>query len=70
MLHPSQLAVEHIIGKFQTMFFDEKTKGYVQKVEPLLKFLQHRPLHIDEHEWAAKCMQREEMILELLTAFK
>jgi hypothetical protein len=70
MLHPSPLAVEHIIGKFQTMFFDEKTKGYVQKVEPLLKFLQHRPLHIDEHEWAAKCMQREEMILELLTASK
>jgi hypothetical protein len=27
-------------------------------------------LHIDEHEWAAKCMQREERILELLNASK
>jgi hypothetical protein len=70
MLHPSPLAVEHIIGRFQTMFFQEETKAYVQKVEPLLKFLQHRPLHVDEHEWAAKCMQREEMIRELLAAYK
>jgi len=70
MLHPSPVAVEYIIEKFQAMFFDEKTKTYVQKVAPMLKFLQHRPLHIDDHDWAAKCMQREEMILELITSCK
>lgn len=51
MLHPSAQAVEFIIYKFQEMFFAEDSKRYISQVEPIWKFLCHRPLHMEESEW-------------------
>jgi hypothetical protein len=51
MLHPSAQAVEFIIDKFQEMFFAEDSKRYISHVEPIWKFLCHRPLHVEESEW-------------------
>ncbi|MFM7233473.1 MAG: hypothetical protein ACKOZM_02705, partial [Flavobacteriales bacterium] len=67
---PSSVAVEHVIEKFQAMFFAEETKKYVFAVDPLLKFLAHRPLHCSDEEWSARCAEKEETISKLLHAIK
>jgi hypothetical protein len=60
MLHPSAQAVAHIISKFQEMFFPDETNRYINQVEPLIKFLAHRPLHVDESEWQKLCAGKEQ----------
>jgi hypothetical protein len=59
MLHPTPQAVEFIIGKFQEMFFTEESKRYISQVEPIRKFLGHRPLHLEESEWMELCSAKE-----------
>lgn len=68
LLHPSPIAVEHIIGKFQAMFFSEETKDYIFKIEPHLKFLRHRPLHVSDDEWQLRCKEKELEIERLRNA--
>ena len=60
MLHPSPQAVEFIIGRFQEMFFSQETNRYISQIEPLLKFLAHRPLHVEESEWRELCSAKEQ----------
>jgi len=60
MLHPTPQAVEFIIEKFQEMFFSEDSKNYVSQIEPIRRFLGHRPLHIHESEWNELCSARVE----------
>lgn len=69
MLHPSPLAVEFIIGKFQEAFFDEKIKAYVAEMERSLKFLQHRPLHTPTEEWESQCLEVEGRITLLYNRY-
>lgn len=70
MLHPSPLAVEYIIEKFQGAFFDEKMKAYVAEIERSLKFLQHRPLHAPSAEWESQCAEMESRITLLYNRHK
>lgn len=70
LLHPSPIAVEYIIEKFQDMFFTEETKQYVRSLEPLLKFLAHRPLHISNEDWNERCSEKEEAIKQLVNSMK
>lgn len=70
MLHPSPLAVEYIIGKFQEAFFDEKIKAYVIEIERSLKFLRHRPLHTPSAEWESQCAEIERRITIAYNQFK
>jgi hypothetical protein len=69
MLHPSSQAVEFIIGKFQEMFFSEKSKQYVLKSEPVIRFLNHRPLHTDEIHWREICSLKEQELNQLLNLY-
>ncbi len=59
MLHPSPQAVEFIIGKFREMFFSEATNSYIKEVDPIRKFLDHRPLHTQDVEWREICSAKE-----------
>ncbi len=59
MLHPTPQAVEFIIGKFQEMFFAEESKRYISQVDPIIKFLGHRPLHLEQSEWLDLCSVKE-----------
>jgi len=69
MLHPSSQAVEYIIGKFQEMFFSEKSKQYVLKSEPFIRFLNHRPLHADESQWRESRSLKEQELIQLLNLY-
>jgi hypothetical protein len=69
MLHPSSQAVEYIIGKFQEMFFSEKSKQYVLKSEPVIRFLNHRPLHADESQWCESRSLKEQELIQLLNLY-
>lgn len=70
LLHPSPVAVEYVIEKFQVMFFAEETKNYVRALEPLLKFISHRPLHVSNEEWSERCAEKEQVILQLVHSMK
>jgi hypothetical protein len=65
MLHPSTVAVNYIIDKFQDMFFAEEARNYVRQMEPLLKFIGHRPLHISNEEWGERLTEKEAAIERL-----
>ena len=45
MIHPNGLAIEYIWKHFQDCFFQNSTKGLVQKLEKLHKSVLHRPIH-------------------------
>lgn len=45
LVHPNHLAVNYVWEKFVATFCDEKTQNFLEEYEPLLKGLQHRPLH-------------------------
>lgn len=59
MLHPSPVAVEFIIEKFQTMFFEGDAMKYIREIEPIVKFLNHRPLHVDSENWKKRYDEKE-----------
>lgn len=44
MLHPSELAVQHIWNKFSNTYFDSTTCSIAKEMEQLHKDLSHRPL--------------------------
>jgi GSCFA family len=69
MLHPSKVAVDYIIEKFQDMFFAEGARNYVRQMEPLLKFIGHRPLHISNEEWGERLREKEAAIKQLRNTF-
>ncbi len=66
MLHPSQQAVDYIIEKFQHMYLTDGCRETISKMESMVKFLRHRPLHLDEADWnqakASKTKQMDELI--------
>jgi hypothetical protein len=70
MLHPSPQAVEYIIEKFQAMFFSDEVRHYVKQVDPLWKFLAHRPLHLSDAEWENLCRAKEQELLQIRDTFK
>jgi len=69
MLHPSTQAVEFIIGKFQHMFFADMTNQYVKLIEPVWKFLAHRPLHVQDDEWSKMCDEKEREFLRIRNSY-
>jgi hypothetical protein len=70
MLHPSPQAVEYIIEKFQAMFFSDEVRHYVKQVDPLWKFLAHRPLHVSDAEWEHMCTEKEHQLLQIHDTYK
>ncbi|MGI6073542.1 MAG: GSCFA domain-containing protein [Fermentimonas sp.] len=45
MLHPSDVAIEYIWGKFSDMFFSRETMEIIKEVEGIQKSINHRPIH-------------------------
>ena len=45
LIHPSSLAVRHIIEQFVTTYFNTDGRQYIKKISSLLQSLNHRPLH-------------------------
>lgn len=70
MLHPSPQAVEYIIGKFRDMFFSAEARDYVSQVEPLWRFLAHRPLHIRDDEWLVACAEKEQELIRIRQSYQ
>jgi hypothetical protein len=70
MLHPSEVAVEYILEKFKTAFLDSAARDYIKQIEPLLKFINHRPLHVSSGEWDELRARKEAEIDELLKKMK
>lgn len=52
MIHPTKQAVEYILQRFDETFFDQETQKYVEQVEKLLQWVNHRPLHKDSQSYA------------------
>lgn len=70
MLHVSQIAVDHIWGKFQQGTFDESSLSIMQQIEPLIKFTEHRPIHETPENYNTKCNEKEQQIIELIKQLK
>lgn len=47
MLHPNELAIEYVWKKLSDWCFDDKTKMLLTKIEPLIKFIEHKPMKTD-----------------------
>ena len=45
LIHPSDLAVKHIIDRFVSTFFHEDGQQYIKRIASLNQSLNHRPLH-------------------------
>ncbi len=47
MLHPSEQAVEYIWQRLRANWMADSTREYLSQLEPLVRALEHRPLHED-----------------------
>ena len=70
MLHPSNQTVEYIISKFATCYMSPTTRERIQKLEPLIKFLTHRPIKLDQEDWNLKIREKQIEIEALLRDIK
>lgn len=66
MLHPSNQAVEYIISKFSSCFMSDSTRRRIDRLEPLIKFLAHRPIKMTQKEWNLKVLEKQNEIEALL----
>lgn len=66
MLHPSAQAVDYILEKFRQMYLSEDCIRAIHRMEPLVKFLQHRPLHVTEDAWAIATSEKRSQLDALL----
>lgn len=68
MLHPTKQAVDFIISKFETMYLSTECISTVRQIEPLIKFIHHRPLHVDSDRWKEMTQVRELEIQSIVEA--
>lgn len=50
MLHPNQVAIDHIWGRFMEVYFDCDTKEFIQKWSKIRKALSHKPFNPESKE--------------------
>ena len=67
MIHPSNTAVEYIISRFAATYMSGETRGRIAQLEPLIKFLAHRPIKLNDEEWNEKISEKQLEIAALLT---
>ena len=70
MMHPSSQAVQYVITKFSDCFMSEETRSRIQRMEPLIKFLAHRPIKINDAEWNLKIAEKQEQLEAMLREFR
>ncbi len=65
MIHPSNLAIDYIWDKFQSVYFDESAKEKIKEILKTRKMSAHRPLHTDTktyEKFRTKLSAREKKI--------
>ena len=67
MLHISQVAVDHIWEKFRQGTFHNECITMMDRIEPLIQFIEHRPIHNSAEDHAKQCSLKEQEIQDLLT---
>ena len=70
MKHPSSQAVQYVITKFSACFMSEETRIQFERMEPILKFLAHRPIKINDAEWNLKIAEKQEQLEAMLREFR
>ena len=70
MMHPSSQAVEYVISKFTACFMSSETRSRIQRLEPLIKFLAHRPIKINDGEWNLKIAEKQVELEGMLREFR
>ncbi|MBX7052719.1 MAG: GSCFA domain-containing protein [Flavobacteriales bacterium] len=70
MVHPSQEAIGYIWEKFSQWLMDDQTLNLLKSLNPLLKYLDHRPLKIgiDQHQIIVS--QKEKEVENLISEFR
>ena len=66
MLHPNAVAINYIWDIFSDWLFDDLTQSRLHRIEPLLKFLEHKPMHTSKAHHAELCLMKEAQIAEIL----
>jgi hypothetical protein len=66
MLHPNDAAVRYIWQRFAETYFSNNTNIILNQIEPLLRYLEHRPLHTSAELHARLCQVKEEEIQMLI----
>lgn len=66
MLHPSDMAIQHVWRKFTFWILNEDARRLLVKLEPLLRFLEHTPMHVSADEHAEMRVKKESEILQLI----
>lgn len=69
MLHPSNLAINHIWESFKSCFFSEDTQSIVKRVDGINRSLQHRPQHPESKAAQQFQQQLQNRIKELEKEF-
>ncbi|CAL2083626.1 GSCFA domain-containing protein [Tenacibaculum sp. 190524A02b] len=67
MIHPNNIAIDYIWGKFQSVWIDENSQQIMQEVATIQKGLAHRPFNPDSEQHQAflkKLAQKKEILLQ------
>jgi hypothetical protein len=66
MLHPNEVAVNYIWQRLSANYFSADTRQKLAAIEPLLRYLEHRPLHTSAEAHEILCAQKESEIKAIL----
>ncbi len=66
MLHPNEQAIQYVWEKFCGWCFSESTKKKLNELEPLIRFLEHKPIHTQDEKLTALKTEKEALIQKLL----
>jgi len=68
MLHPSEVAVDYIWQKFRSWCIAPATNSLLDELEPLIRFTEHRPLHMSGDAFAVVLAEKEHQISEKIAS--
>jgi len=66
MIHPNQVAIDFIWQKFINWCVESKTAELMQKMEPILRFIEHRPMRISEEKHEEVLQQKNSELQRLI----
>ena len=70
MIHISDVAVEHIWEKFQSVLIDKESQQIAAQVQKIVKAVNHKPIHKNTPEYDQFLLQMKNQITELETKYK
>jgi hypothetical protein len=70
MIHISDVAIEHIWEKFQSVLIDKESQQIAAQVQKILKAASHKPIHKNTPEYNQFLLQMKKQIAELEAKYK